>query len=97
MSQNNTIVITRHTALIQYLEEINLIPAGTPVLSHATPEDVRGRDVIGILPLSLASLANSVTEVPLTITPELRGQELTIEQVRQLAGNPVRYQVNVIE
>ena len=60
----NTIVITRHPALVEYLAEINLIPAGTPVISHATPADVQGRHVIGVLPLSLAALAESVTEVP---------------------------------
>ena len=96
MTNQNTIVVTRHPALVSYLQEQGLVPAGVPVISHATPEQVRGRYVIGVLPLSLASLAESVTEVPLSLPPELRGVELSLEQVRQYAGRPVTYQVTVV-
>jgi putative CRISPR-associated protein (TIGR02620 family) len=61
------------------------------VLTHAEAGNVEGKHVIGVLPLRLASLAASITEIPLDIPAELRGQELTIEQVRQYAGEPVRY------
>lgn len=89
---SDTIIITRHAALVQYIVEIGLVSAGR-VIPHATPDDVRGRHVIGVLPLRLAALAASVTEVPLDLPPELRGQELTLEQVRQFAGAPVTYRV----
>lgn len=90
---NNTIVVTRHTALVDLLIERGLIDSGTPVISHATPEQVTGRDVIGVLPLSLAALANSVTEIPLALTPELRGRELDLETLRSIAGEAVTYRV----
>lgn len=90
-----TIVITRHTALVAYLIETGVIAHDTPVLAHATPEDVRGRHVVGVLPLSLAALAVSVTEVPLALTPEDRGRELGIERMREIAGAPVRYTVRL--
>ena len=85
------IVITRHPALVEYLVETGLVPADAPCISHAEAGNVGGKHVIGVLPLRLASLAASITEVPLDIPAELRGQELTIEQVRQYAGEPVRY------
>ena len=88
------VVVTRHSGLVWYLIEIGLISEGASVLSHATPDDVRGRHVIGVLPLRLAALAALVTEVPLDIPPELRGVELTLEQVRQYAGEPVTYIVD---
>jgi putative CRISPR-associated protein (TIGR02620 family) len=85
------IVITRHPALVQYLTEAGIVPAGATCISHADASDVAGKHVIGVLPMRLAALAASVTEVPLDIPAELRGHELTLEQVRQYAGEPVRY------
>lgn len=87
------VVVTRHAALIDYLVEINAIPPGTPHLTHATPEQIKNRDVIGVLPLHLAALCRQVTEVPLDLPPDARGRELTLDEVRQYAGAPVTYQV----
>ena len=86
-------VITRHPALVAYLQEIGMVDDGVRVITHATPDDVRDKDVIGVLPLRLAALASSVTEVPLDIPAELRGQELTLDQIRQYAGEPATYVV----
>jgi len=85
------LVITRHQALVAYLAEVGLIGENAQVVAHATPEQVKGKHVIGVLPHSLSSLCASYTEVPLNIPPELRGVELTLEQVRQYAGAPVTY------
>lgn len=87
------IVITRHQALIAYLQEIGMVEEGVRVITHATEADVRGKHVIGVLPLRLAALAASVTEVPLDIPAELRGQELSLDQIRQYAGEPATYVV----
>lgn len=87
------IIVTRHPALIEYLEEMKIIDGNERVITHATEDDVRGKDVIGVLPLSLASLANSVTEVTLNLTPEMRGRELTLEEVRSVAGDVTTYTV----
>jgi putative CRISPR-associated protein (TIGR02620 family) len=87
------LVVTRHKALVQYLIEEGMITAETPILSHVTSKDVEDKHVIGVLPLHLAALAATVTEVPLDIPAELRGQELDLEQVRAFAGDPVKYSV----
>ena len=87
------IIITRHPALIKYLEEIGVITGDEPVITHATEEDVRGKDVIGVLPLSLASVANRVTEVTLNLTPEMRGRELSLDEIRSVAGDVTTYTV----
>lgn len=92
----SSIIVTRHKALVDLLVERGLVESGAPVIEHATAEDVRGKDVIGVLPLSLAVLANSVTEIPLALTPELRGKELDIETLRSIAGAPVTYRVQKI-
>ncbi|MEK9770271.1 MAG: CRISPR-associated protein Csx16 [Betaproteobacteria bacterium] len=89
----DTIVVTRHKALVEFLIETGKVSAETPVLSHVTSKDVEGMHVIGILPMHLAALAATVTEIPLDIPAELRGKELNLEQVRQFAGDPVKYSV----
>ena len=88
------VVVTRHPALVEYLAELGVVPAGTEVVTHATAEQVRGRHVFGVLPLHLAAEAASVTEVTLHVPAELRGVELTLEQVRQFAGPLVEYKVS---
>lgn len=87
------VVVTRHPALVQYLTEEGICPEGIPVVAHATPEVVRNNHVYGVLPLHLAAEAALVTEVPLALTPEDRGVELSIERMREIAGEPVTYRV----
>jgi hypothetical protein len=94
----NTVVVTRHTALVEYLREIGLLVGdGAHVLSHVSEEEVAGKDVIGVLPFRLAAVANTVTEVPLALTPEDRGQELGLDRIRAIAGVPVTYKVTMVE
>ena len=88
------IVVTRHESLIEYLKEIKVIQDGDfQLISHATLEDVEGKDIIGVLPISLASHANTITEIPLNVPMELRGQELSLDQVRKYAGEIAVYKV----
>ena len=87
------LIVTRHPALSSYLKEIGLATAGVEITSHATPEIVAGKHVCGVLPHSLSCLTASFTEVPLTLPAELRGVELSLEQVREYAGKPVTYSV----
>lgn len=93
----DTIIITRHAALVELLVERGIAASDTPVIAHATPDDVRNRHVIGVLPLALAALAATVTEIPLALTPDLRGKELDIETLRRIAGEPATYIVRRTE
>ena len=90
-------VITRHKALLAYLLDKNIIKEGEyKLIEHADYKDVEGQDVIGVLPLQLASYAKSVTEVPLKLTPEMRGKELTFEEVEKISEKPVQYIVREV-
>ena len=90
-------VITRHKALLAYLLDKDIIKDGEyKLIEHADYKDVEGQDVIGVLPLQLASYAKSVTEVPLKLTPEMRGKELTFEEVEKIAEKPVQYIVREV-
>lgn len=91
-----TIIVTRHAGLVQYLKAKGLAPEDAVVKEHVLPNDVIDNDVIGVLPLWLAHLAKTMTVVDLKLPPELRGAELTMEQVAQYASDISRYQVKLL-
>ena len=66
------------------------------VIESATPDDVRGRRVVGVLPLHLAVEAAEVVNVAINPPIELRGVELSLAQVRQYATPPAVYRVERI-
>ena len=86
-----TIIVTRHPALVEFLAEEHGIRGR--VVAHATEKDVAGKHVIGVLPLRLAALALTITEVPLNVPEDMRGSELTVDDLRKFAGEPVTYNV----
>lgn len=93
----NTIVVTRHNALIEYLKKNNVVQGDVRVIEQATPDDVRGNHVIGVLPLHLAALAGKVTVVDLNVPAELRGVELSLEQIEKYARGISSYIVRVVD
>lgn len=92
-----TIVVTKHKALVEYLLNIKLIDKSTPVIHHASAADVAGRHVIGILPYWLAAKAERITEIQLHAPPEKYGQELTLDEVTQYASEPRTYEVRAVK
>ncbi len=90
---NFDLVITRHPALVDYLQAKGLVSADIEVVAHATADMLEGKDVIGILPLNLAAACHSVTTIPMNLPAELRGVELSLEQVQDLAGEPQTFMV----
>lgn len=87
------LIVTRHSALVELAIELGLADSSVQVISHASPEAVAGKNVLGVLPHSLSCLCESFTEIPLVLPADLRGQELTIEQMRQYSSEPVTYKV----
>lgn len=90
------IVVTRHSGLVEYLKEVGLANDRTVVTAHANPENVSGKHVCGVLPHSLSCLCKTFTEIPLRLPQELRGVDLSVEQVRQYAGEPLTYKIRRI-
>lgn len=91
------VIVTRHKALVEYLVTRGIVGSDVPVIAHATPEDIKGRHVYGVLPLSLAKLAGAITEIPLHLPPELRGKELSLEQVKKYSKEPATYVVGEVK
>ncbi len=91
-----TIVVTRHPALVDYLRERGILQGECAVKAQVSPDDIRGCHVIGVLPLHLAALADRVTTVDLDIPIDLRGSELSLEQLRAFARAVTTYRVTVL-
>jgi len=91
-----TIVVTRHQALVEYLRERGIISGDEMVISHATRDDVHGKRVIGVLPLDLAAEAEEVVVVALDMPPEKRGHELTVEEIEQYTTGIYVYRVEKV-
>ena len=88
------IVVTRHKALVEFLNVYNLLPDGYVHMSHVNDEDeIRGCHVIGVLPLHLAAAASKVTEVKLNIPPKMRGKELTLRETIKYFKGMYTYEV----
>lgn len=98
MEEVAMLIITRHPALVEYIHEEGLAPEGATVLTHIEdPSVLKGQHVIGVLPLRLAEVALTVTEVPLSLTQEDRGKELSLARVREIADAPRTYVVSLVK
>ena len=85
------VIISRHQGLLDWLASKGITGR---VIPHATSDDVRGKNVIGNLPLHLAALADTVTVVNLPNLPaELRGKELSAEEMDQYGASLATYKV----
>lgn len=78
------VCVLRHAGTLEWLAGQVEGFSALPVIVNATPADVAGKRVLGVLPLHLASVAASVTEV--VIDPPPRGAELSAAEVA--ARNP---------
>ncbi len=83
------VLVTRHEGLVTYLKLKGY--TWDVQITHATKEDLMGKHVLGVLPMSLARYAESVTECSMNLPEELRGVDLTLEQMEPYAGEIITY------
>ncbi len=91
------LVVSRQPILVDVLRERGIIDDATPVLEHATRNAVKGKHVLGLLPNYLASMAASITEIPMRLTNEdymdMQRGKLSLARMRAVAGDPITYRV----
>jgi len=86
------IVVTKFSQLPEYLAEKGIdFDEVIPRIDH--PAQIRDCIVIGVIPLHLAAEAYRVIEIPLRMTDELRGRDLTLDEIRSIARNPRKFMV----
>jgi len=89
-----TIIVTRHQGLIDWLERQGYNVDDWQAVRHvSTPDQVRGKHVIGVLPLHLAAEALTISAPEYDIRPEDRGRDLTAEELEDRGCRLVRYTV----
>ena len=88
---SDSIIVTRHAGLVAWLAERGITGR---VISQATPADVRGKRVVGVLPLHLAAEAAEVVTVDMPgLKPEQRGQDLTPAEMDEAGAALTTYVV----
>lgn len=95
----STLIVTRHKPLVEWLAANGITGE---VIEQATPDDVKGKDVIGILPLHLAALTRTITEVSMPgLTLEQRKKnaagDLTVEEMDAAGAHLRRFMVQEID
>ncbi len=95
MNINDTIIITRHDGLVQWLAKRGITGM---VLQQAEADDVRGKTVIGALPLHLAAMAEKIIVIDLPrLKFEQRGKDLSADEMDKAGATMKTYVVRETE
>ena len=78
----DTVIVTRHAGLVEWLKRRGI---EGEVVAHAGEGTVKGKRVYGVLPYRLAALADEFVEVGMDVPAELRGKELTADDIDGLS------------
>ena len=90
VDDSQTVIVSRHAGAIEWLRRQGI--TGT-VIEQANVADVRGKVVVGNLPLHLAAAAHQVGSIDLPgLTREQRGKDLSAEEM-DAAGAVIRWYV----
>lgn len=89
----NAVIVSRHPAGVQFIRDAAWLSDDVPVISgNATPDDIRGKDVYGNIPMALAAMAKSVYAIEFSGPPP-RGQEYTAADMKASGAELCRYRV----
>ena len=80
-SDLDQIVVTRHTALVEWLKLHKFVSDNVQVIAYAKPEDLKNKHVFGKLPYRMACHAAQYTEVVIRTPEEKKGKELTLKEL----------------
>ena len=69
-----TIFVTRHPGAVEWLKKTHPEGGLAKLFGHVNTEDVRGRRVVGTLPIHLAAIAGEYWHLEMKLPPELRGK-----------------------
>ncbi len=88
------VVVSRHEGLLNWLRShYPELMEGAEIIPHASTEDVCGKVVVGNLPLPLAAGAKAIYTPVYDVPPELRGKELTAEDLERLGCHLEAFEV----
>ena len=84
----DTIIVTRHPGLVEWLEKQGITGE---VKASVTANDILGKHVVGALPAHIAQYAAYITSVDYFCPFEMRGKDLTAEQLDEMGAKLFDY------
>ena len=89
------IIVSRHPAGVEFARR-HCPEQDAPVYDAVTPDQVRGKVVIGNVPMHLAAMATEVWAIEFPAMPP-RGQEYTLADMEAAGARISRYRVSAID
>ena len=91
-NSNDFLIVARHPGVSKWLESQGIV--GDSVEHVDNPEQVRNKNVVGVIPFYLAAEANEVYSIDIPDLPrEMRGKDLTPEEMDKYGATLTRYKV----
>ena len=78
------VIVSRHQGALNWLKKHHPEFDNVEYFSHINEKDIKDNIVIGTLPINLAKLAKEYWHLSMSIPSEMRGVELTIEDMENL-------------
>ncbi len=91
------ILVSKHPNLADYLIMHNVVNKDIERKDHVRPEDIHGKHVIGVLPLSMACHAALYTEIPLRIDHDKRNQVMSIDEIGYCIQKPRTFRIEEVK
>ncbi|MCK9520157.1 MAG: CRISPR-associated protein Csx16 [Candidatus Omnitrophota bacterium] len=79
--EKKTIIVTRHPGALGWLRKHHPELGEVEVVSHASPDQIQGARVVGVLPVNLAALCGEYWHLSMEVPPDYRGKELSCEDM----------------
>ena len=89
----DTIIVTRHPGLVEWLERHGITGE---VKASVTLDDIKGKHVVGALPAHIAQWAAYVTSVDYFCPFEMRGKDLTADDLESYGAKLFDYRVTPV-
>jgi CRISPR-associated protein Csx16 len=83
LSPKEVVIVTRHSGAIEWLRRQGI---EAEVIAQATPDQIRGKNVIGALPLHLATECFTMTSIAFDTPPNKRGEELSANDMEKFGA-----------
>ena len=87
-----TIIVSRHPAAIKWINKYYPDFNGI-IKSHIAEDEIIGNRIIGTLPVQLAALAAEYFHLSIKVPAEMRGKELSIEDMVQFGCKIERFTI----
>jgi len=90
---SDIIIVSRHKAVPEFIAEVLPEAAGAPVYAEVDEATVRGKTVIGNLPMNLAAIAGRYIAVEYPAGNAPRGSEYSLDDMKRAGARLVEYRV----